>query len=171
MAASWFLDGLLHHREELCPGADFLFEALGQRAADLREVRHVMRGPGCEKLADRDDAERGVRSLQFQLRGLQIEFAEMAQVLTACSGELVEQEGDRLAFNQGEVPLAIKWLERARGAVVQDDAQTRQPIDTIGVRQVPDDHARIPGAGPFIRQEPRVGEVAQQCIQSGGRAL
>ena len=85
--------GLAHYGEIRGPRADFLLVAFGHDAADLDDVREVVRGPGGDQLARGDGTEGGVGTLEIQLGGAEIERAEAGEAGGARGGEFVEELG------------------------------------------------------------------------------
>src|SRR5437764_14829512 len=100
-----------HHRQKFRPRADFLLVAAGHSAGDLEEMREIMRGPGGEELAQRDGAEGGMRALQFEVLGLEMERVDAGQALAPKCGELVQKGGERLARTVvAELRLAVDGI-------------------------------------------------------------
>jgi hypothetical protein len=65
---------------------------------------------------------------------------------------------------------AVEWLERPRGAVLEDDPRARDPVRLLAVIQVADDVERAPGAFAFVRDEPGLGQSRQHRAQHDRRA-
>lgn len=86
-------------------------------------------------------------------------------------GEFVEELRERFAGAVAELGLAVEGFEGARSSVLQDDFQARNPIGVFAVDEVADDDVGTPGAGPFGGIGPGGGQVTEERVQRGGRAL
>src|SRR5262245_7652581 len=128
-------DSAAQYRQVLFPGADVGAELLRDHAARLGEMAEVVHRPRREKLAERDRAQSRVRSPAVHLLGLEIETADVGEVLLAQLAEAPQEPLDRL----GAVPtkaLAIERRERPGFPVLQDDADARYPVRFFAEDQV-----------------------------------
>jgi hypothetical protein len=138
-----------HYRQIGGPGADFLLVPFGHDAADLNDVREVVRGPGGDQLAHGDGAEGGVGALEIELIGTKIERDETGEAGMAGGGEFVEELWERLAGAIAKLGFAVEGFEGPGGSVLENDFQARDPVCVFAVDEVADDDLRAPGAGAF----------------------
>jgi len=137
----------------------------------LEEMGEIVRGPGGEKLSQGDEAEGGMRALQFEVRGLEIERVETGQALAPQGGELVEQGGERLTSTAvAELRFPVDGIEGAGGAVAQDDVEARHPIDGFAVDEVADYGVGAPGGRAVGGGGPRLRETTEQRVEGVGSA-
>jgi hypothetical protein len=111
-----------------------------------------------------------VATAQGQLDGLEIQGAEVLETLGPDAGELVEQLRQRFALTLCFVAQAIEGIEGLTLAKFEDLSRARQPVYAVGVGEVADHVEDSPGISAFVAMGPGFGEVAQECVESGGSA-
>jgi hypothetical protein len=75
-------------------------------------VIEIVRDPGGEELAQRHDAEFGVRPATIEVCVRQPERGQLAQGVLPCARELVEQAVQRASLRPAELREAIEPVER-----------------------------------------------------------
>src|ERR1700683_3982316 len=81
--------------------------------------------------------------------------------------QFIEQLRHRLAFHRLHMTKPIKWLKWHRIPMLENDPHPRHPVVVLAVDQVADDVERAPGLLAFVDPRPRIGQIAQQSIESG----
>jgi hypothetical protein len=98
----------------------------------------------------------------------QVQGAQLAEVFCAQTGKFIEQLRQRLPLNLSNVSLTIKGFKRPGFAELQYRPGSRHPIGAFRMGQVTEDVERIPGGLTLIPEGPRLRQVTQQRIESGG---
>ena len=85
-------------------------------------------------------------------------------------GKFIEQLIKRLAFTLSYMSEAVEWREGLALAELQDYFCARHPISAVAVNQMANDFEGAPVIVAFVSHRPRVGQIAQERIESSGSA-
>lgn len=64
----------------------------------------------------------------------------------------------------------IQGIEGTRFAVLEQDSYARHPIDSLAGDHVAEDIVGAPGFASFVAAYPKIGQAAEECGESSGRA-
>src|SRR4051812_23362929 len=99
----------LHNRQIGAPGTDGVRVLPRHRANHLTDVTEIVRDPGREVLAERDDAELGMPAAARQIALTEPELVEPRQTPGPEPIEGVEQRSERDVLRRLEHRLAVEW--------------------------------------------------------------
>src|SRR5206468_4254547 len=85
--------------------------------------------------------------------------------------EIVEQLGERLSRALPCLREAVERLETATGALLEDDARSRNPVGALAMDQMADHIERAPRVGTFGRVGPFARESVEHGAEHARRAL
>src|SRR6266849_6017687 len=109
-------------------------------------------------------------STPLEVRWLQIQCPQFAQIFRPHTSEFIQQLRERLPFTNSYVTLAIKRLKRLSLAKFQHHPCPRHPIRAFTVNQMAHDIECAPCVFPFIFERPRFRQITQKRIESCGGA-
>jgi len=102
---------------------------------------------------------------------LQVKGAELVEAESADTRELVEELGERFSATLFDMAPSVEFVEGLGFAVVENSTDAEKPVFLVGVNEMAD-HVRYgEGAFSLIAAGPELGEIAQECIESGWGAL
>src|SRR4051794_21744424 len=107
----------------------------------------------------------------LEIPRLQLQLAQLAQVVLAEARELIQQLRQSSAFVLALLRLAVEALEGARLAMLQDHARAGHPIGALAVDEMSDDVEGCPSALAFVGVRPRFGQVAEKRVEGAWSAL
>jgi hypothetical protein len=160
--------GALEDTEVDGPGADGFAVLVGHDAGELVEMSEVMGGPSGEELGESDWAEGRMASAKIELVGAEIEGAEFGEIFRAHASEFIQNMREGFDFDFAFVSLAIEGIERFGFAKLQDHFYAGHPVGAFAVDEVGDDVEGRPSVWAFVGEGPRVGEIAEEGVESGG---
>ena len=131
-------------------------------------MSQVVSGPGGKQLRQGHDTKSGMASATGKVCGLQVQGAKVANVFGTQASEFIEQLGQILPFTFARLREPIKRVKSARLAGLKNHAGARHPIGAFTVNQMTDNVECSPGFVTFVLPRPVIGQVAQECIESGG---
>lgn len=152
------------------PRADGIAVLVGHDPRDLMEMRQVVNGPGGEQLAQGDDSESRVTPAKLKLCRLDVELAEFGEIFRAEAGKFVEEVNERLPFHLAKVAETIEAFKSLTFARAKNHFDARHPVGMLTVNQVADDFGGSPRVLAFVATSPRIRQIAEKRIQSGGGA-
>jgi hypothetical protein len=158
----------MEHAEKFAPGTDGVAVLICQDAADLVQVREVMRGPCGEKLGERNGAEGGMMAATAKIGRLEMKSTQLSQFFRALAGKLIEKLCQKLIL--AAAAFAVEGLEGACIAMLQDVTGAGNPVDAVGVDEMRKNRADVPGTLALVVIGPDGWQAAQERIKSGGRA-
>src|SRR3954468_18004865 len=104
-------------------------------------------------------------SAALEIRRLQLQRAQFAQVVFAEARELIQQLRQGSAFVLALLRLAIEALEGARLPMLQDHAGARHPVGALTVDEMSHDVEGCPSALAFVGVRPRFRKIAEKRVQ------
>ena len=131
-------------------------------------MSQVVGGPGGKQLRQGHDTESGMASATGKVCGLQVQGAKVTNVFGTQASEFIEQLGQILPFTFARLREPIKRVKSTRLAGLKNHAGARHPIGAFTVNQMTDNVECSPGFVTFVLPRPVIGQVAQECIESGG---
>src|SRR5436309_6424416 len=100
--------------------------------------------------------------------GLQVQGAKIAKIFGTQASEFIQQLRKILLFTFARLREAIKRVKSTRLAGLKNHAGARHPVGAFTVNQMTDNVECGPGFFTFVLPSPGIGQVAQECIESGG---
>ena len=133
------------------------------RAMD--EMIEIVRHPGGQEVPERHRPQRRVQALAVEVGVREPERPQVPHVVCPKRRELFEQLRQRLPSGLLELREAVERVEGARVGVLEDDLQPAHPVGAFAMNQMAEDVERRPGAGPFVRTHPPVGQTAEHRVK------
>jgi hypothetical protein len=131
-------------------------------------MSQVVGRPGGKQLRQGYDTESGMASATGEVCGLQVQRAKVAKIVGAQVSEFIQQLGQILPFTFARLREPIKRVKGARLAGLKNHAGARHPVGAFAVNQMTHNVECSPGFVTFVLPRPVIGQVAQECIESGG---